>query len=110
MAPRRGRYKRVFSAHYPLPCLQPGDYGRLRTWASVSWTAVRGGLLAKAACDCSGVCRIGWRLGLLGACMRAAQWYRAHAPTAGIIRLAQPSLPMQFAPLAGWVNSRFGIR
>lgn len=29
--------------HADLPCasptLQPGDYGRLRTWASVSWTA-----------------------------------------------------------------------
>jgi hypothetical protein len=37
-----------------LPCLQPGDYGRLRTWASFAWTA--------------------------------------------------------FAPLAGWVNSSFGIR
>lgn len=37
------------------PCLpQPGDYGRLRTWASLSWTA--------------------------------------------------------FAPLAGWVNSTYGIR
>jgi hypothetical protein len=51
---QRGQTHSWLACLAALPCLQPGDYGRLRTWASFAWTA--------------------------------------------------------FAPLAGWVNSSFGIR
>ena len=52
-----------------LPCPQPGDYGRLRTWASIAWTA-----FAPLAGWVNSSFGIRWAGKLRGKCCIAAQW------------------------------------